>query len=301
MSSKFAVWLAFVLNFSFAIIEFIFGGLFGSSAILADAVHDLGDALAIGISAFLESISNREEDSHYTLGYKRFSLLGAILTAVILITGSSLVILENISKLIEPQPVDHEGMLWLGVIAIAINLTASLIVRKGQTKNESILSLHFLEDTLGWLAVIIVAIILRYTDWYFLDPLLSLLISAFILSKAFPRFWSTLKIFLDAVPEGVDIQQVKSDLEQLDHVTSINQLNLWTMDGLEKNAIVHVCLEHVKHMEVCKEAIRTLLKDCGFQNVTIEVDEDLATHRAHKRKIEELEADQGHGHDHHHH
>ena len=300
MSSKIAVWLAFVLNFSFAIIEFIFGGLFGSSAILADAVHDLGDALAIGISAFLESISNREEDSHYTLGYKRFSLLGAILTAVILITGSSLVILENISKLIEPQPVDHEGMLWLGVIAIAINLTASLIVRKGQTKNESILSLHFLEDTLGWLAVIVVAIILRYTDWYFLDPLLSLLISAFILSKALPRFWSTLKIFLDAVPEGVDIQQVKSDLEQLDHVASINQLNLWTMDGLEKNAIIHVCLEHVKHMEVCKEAIRTLLKDCGFQNVTIEVDEDLATHRAHKRNIEELEVSQSHGHNHHH-
>ena len=300
MSSKFAVWLAFVLNFSFAIIEFIFGGLFGSSAILADAVHDLGDALAIGISAFLESISNREEDSHYTLGYKRFSLLGAILTAVILITGSSLVILENISKLIEPQPVDHEGMLWLGVIAIAINLTASLIVRKGQTKNESILSLHFLEDTLGWLAVIVVAIILRYTDWYFLDPLLSLLISAFILSKALPRFWSTLKIFLDAVPEGVDIQQVKSDLEQLDHVVSINQLNLWTMDGLEKNAVVHVCLEHVNHMEVCKEAIRTLLKDCGFQNVTIEVDEDLATHRAHKRNIEELEVSQSHGHNHHH-
>lgn len=301
MSSKFAVWLAFVLNFSFAIIEFIFGGLFGSSAILADAVHDLGDSLAIGISAFLESISNREEDSHYTLGYKRFSLLGAILTAVILITGSSLVILENISKLIEPQPVDHEGMLWLGVIAIAINLTASLIVRKGQTKSESILSLHFLEDTLGWLAVIVVAIILRYTDWYFLDPVLSLLISAFILSKALPRFWSTLKIFLDAVPEGVDIQQVKSDLEQLEHVASINQLNLWTMDGLEKNAIVHVCLKRMEQMEVCKEAIRALLKERGFQNVTIEVDEDLATHRAHKRNIEELEASQSHGHDHHHH
>ena len=301
MSSKCAVWLAFLLNFSFAIIEFIFGGLFGSSAILADAVHDLGDALAIGISAFLESISNREEDSRYTLGYKRFSLLGAILTAVILITGSTLVILENISKFIEPQPVDHEGMLWLGVIAIVINLTASLIVRKGQTKNESILSLHFLEDTLGWLAVIVVAIILRYTDWYFLDPLLSLGISAFILSQALPRFWSTVKIFLDAVPEGVDIKQVKNDLEQLDNVASINQLNLWTMDGLEKNAIVHVCLEHVKHMEVCKESIRDLLKERGFQNVTIEVDEDLATHRAHKRNIEELEASQSHGHDHHHH
>ena len=301
MSSKCAVWLAFLLNFSFAIIEFIFGGLFGSSAILADAVHDLGDALAICISAFLESISNREEDSRYTLGYKRFSLLGAILTAVILITGSTLVILENISKFIEPQPVDHEGMLWLGVIAIVINLTASLIVRKGQTKNESILSLHFLEDTLGWLAVIVVAIILRYTDWYFLDPLLSLGIFAFILSQALPRFWSTVKIFLDAVPEGVDIKQVKNDLEQLDNVASINQLNLWTMDGLEKNAIVHVCLKRMEQMEVCKEAIRALLKERGFQNVTIEVDEDLATHRSHKRNIEELEASQSHGHDHHHH
>ena len=301
MKTKHAVWIAFFLNLSYAIVEFIAGGIFGSSAVLADSVHDLGDAIAIGISAFLESISNREEDSHYTLGYKRFSLLGAILTAVILITGSSLVILENISKLIESQPVDHEGMLWLGVIAIAINLTASLIVRKGQTKNESILSLHFLEDTLGWLAVIVVAIILRYTDWYFLDPLLSLLISAFILSKAIPCFWSTLKIFLDAVPEGVDINQVKSDLEQLDYVASINQLNLWSMDGLEKNAIVHVCLEHVKHMEVCKESIRDLLKERGFQNVTIEVDEDLATHRSHKRNIEELEASQSHGHDHHHH
>lgn len=300
MKTKHAVWIAFFLNLSYAIVEFIAGGIFGSSAVLADSVHDLGDAIAIGISAFLESISNREEDSHYTLGYKRFSLLGAMVTAVILMTGSVLVILENITKIFHPQPINDEGILWLGIIAISVNVLASLVIRKGQTKNESILSLHFLEDTLGWLAVILMAIVLRFTDWYILDPLLSLAISFFILSKAIPRFWSTLKIFLDAVPEGVDIQQVKSDLEELEPVASINQLNLWTMDGLEKNAIVHVCLKQVEHMEVCKEAIRTLLKDCGFQNVTIEVDADLATHRAHKRNIEELEASQSHGHDHHH-
>ena len=298
MTSKGAVWLVFLLNSVFAMIEFISGGIFHSSAVLADAVHDTGDALAIGLSALLESISNREEDSRYTLGYKRFSLLGALVTAVILMTGSMMVLLENISKLFHPQVVNSQGMFWIGVIAIVINVIASLIVEKGKTKNESILSLHFLEDTLGWLAVILMAIILRFTDWYILDPLLSLAISLFILSKAIPRFWSTLKIFLDAVPEGVDIQKIKSDLEQLDHVASVNQLNLWTMDGLEKNAIIHVCLEDVKHMEVCKESIRDLLKDCGFQNVTIEVDEDLATHRAHKRNMAELEANRNHGHDH---
>ena len=222
MSSKTSIWLAFFLNLSYAIVEFIAGGIFGSSAVLADSVHDLGDAIAIGISAFLESISNREEDSHYTLGYKRFSLLGAMITAVILMTGSVLVILENIAKIFHPQSVNDEGILWLGIIAIIINVLASLVIRKGQTKNESILSLHFLEDTLGWVAVILMAVVLRFTDWYILDPLLSLAISIFILSKAIPRFWSTLKIFLDAVPEGVDIQQVKSDLERLDHVASIN-------------------------------------------------------------------------------
>lgn len=299
MTTKRAVWLAFFLNLSYAIVEFIAGGVFGSSAVLADSVHDLGDAIAIGISAFLETISNREEDSHYTLGYKRFSLLGALVTAVILMTGSVLVILENITKLFHPQPVNDEGILWLGIIAVSINVLASLVVRKGKTKNESILSLHFLEDTLGWVAVILMAIVLRFTDWYILDSLLSLVISIFILSKAILRFWSTLKIFLDAVPEGVDIKRVKSDLEQLDHVASINQLNLWTMDGLEKNAIVHVCLKEIEQMELCKESIRTLLKNYGFQNITIEVDADLETHQAHKRNMEEIEAVQRYEHEHH--
>ena len=285
MKAKYTVWLAFFLNLTYAIVEFIAGGVFGSSAVLADSVHDLGDAIAIGISAFLESISNREEDSHYTLGYKRFSLLGAMVTAVILMTGSVLVILENIAKIFHPQSVNDEGILWLGIIAIIINVLSSLVIRKGQTKNESILSLHFLEDTLGWVAVILMAIVLRFTDWYILDPLLSLVISFFILSKALPRFWRTLKIFLDAVPEGVDIQKIKTDLAELDHVASINQLNLWTMDGLEKNAIVHVCLKEMEHMETCKESIRIFLKDCGFQNITIEVDADLESHQAHKRKV----------------
>ena len=285
MKAKYTVWIAFFLNLSYAIVEFIAGGIFGSSAVLADSVHDLGDAIAIGISALLETISNREEDRHYTLGYKRFSLLGALVTAVILITGSILVILENIAKIFHPQSVNDEGIFWLGIIAITINVLASLVIRKGQTKNESILSLHFLEDTLGWVAVILMAIVLRFTDWYILDPLLSIAISFFILSKALPHFWSTLKIFLDAVPEGVDIQKIKTDLAELDHVASINQLNLWTMDGLEKNAIVHVCLKEMEHMETCKESIRIFLKYCGFQNITIEVDVDLESHQAHKRKV----------------
>ena len=296
MKTKYAVWVAFFLNLTYAIVEFIAGGIFGSSAVLADSVHDLGDAIAIGISAFLETISNREEDNQYTLGYKRFSLLGALVTAIILMTGSVLVILENVTKILNPQPVNDEGILWLGIIAITINLLASLVVGKGKTKNESILSLHFLEDTLGWLAVILMAIVLRFTNWYILDPLLSLVISFFILSKALPRFWSTLKIFLDAVPEGLDIEQVKNGLERLDNVASLNQLNLWTMDGLEKNAIVHLCLEDWEQMTETKNQVRQLLEERGVQNITIEVDTSQSNHAQHKRKVTALEQHHGHQH-----
>ena len=296
MKAKYTVWIAFFLNLSYAIVEFIAGGIFGSSAVLADSVHDLGDAIAIGISALLETISNREEDRHYTLGYKRFSLLGALVTAVILITGSILVILENITKLFNPQPVNDEGILWLGIIAVSINLLASLVVRKGKTKNESVLSLHFLEDTLGWLAVILMATILKFTDWYILDPLLSLVISIFILTKAIPRFWSALKIFLDAVPEGLDSEKLEKNLLSLENVKSINQLSIWSMDGLENNAIVHLCLEDWVGMEESKEAIRNQLRQNGIHNITIEVDTSQSNHAQHKRRVTALEQPHGHQH-----
>ncbi len=289
MSSKTSIWLAFFLNLSYAIVEFIAGGIFGSSAVLADSVHDLGDAIAIGISALLETISNREEDRQYTLGYKRFSLLGAMLTAVILMIGSVLVILENVTKIVHPQPVNEKGILWLGIIAVAINVLASLVVRKGKTKNESILSLHFLEDTLGWLAVILMAIILRYTNWYILDPLLSLVISIFILSKAIPRFWSTLKIFLDAVPEGVETSDLEKDLEALPNVNSVNQLSIWSMDGLENNAVVHICIKDWEQMMETKEVVRQCLEERGVQNITIEVDSSQSNHAQHKRRGRNIE------------
>ena len=296
MKAKYAVWVAFFLNLTYAIVEFIAGGVFGSSAVLADSVHDLGDAITIGISAFLETISNREEDNRYTLGYKRFSLLGALVTSIILMIGSVLVILENIAKIFHPQPVNDEGILWLGIIAITINIVSSLVVGKGKTKNESILTLHFLEDTLGWVAVILMAIVLRFTDWYILDSLLSLVISIFILTKALPRFWSTLKIFLDAVPEGVETGDLEKDLETLTNVKSVNQLSIWSMDGLENNAIIHICIKDWEKIMETKEAVRQFLEERGVQNITIEVDSSQINHSQHKRRVTALEQPHEHQH-----
>ena len=279
MKSSRNMTIAFLLNFSFAIIEFIFGLLFHSSAVLADAIHDTGDALAIGLSTFFEKISTRKEDRNYTLGYKRYSLLGALLTSVILLVGSTLVIVENVPKLLAPEKVNYDGMLVLGIVAIAVNTAASRVVSHGHSHNESILSLHFLEDILGWLAVILVSLILRFTDWYFLDPLLSLVIAGFILSKAMPKFWENIRIFLDHVPSDVDLSQLYQEIAALENVRAITQLNVWTTDGLEKFAMLHICLENPNLLAETQANLRQKLLAYGIAKVTIQTDESLQEHQ----------------------
>ena len=275
MKSSRNMTIAFLLNFSFAIIEFIFGLLFHSSAVLADAIHDTGDALAIGLSTFFEKISTRKEDRNYTLGYKRYSLLGALLTSVLLLVGSTLVIVENVPKLLAPEKVNYDGMLVLGIVAIAVNTAASRVVSHGHSHNESILSLHFLEDILGWLAVILVSLILRFTDWYFLDPLLSLVIAGFILSKAMPKFWENIRIFLD----HVDLSQLYQEIAVLENVRAITQLNVWTTDGLEKYAMLHICLENPNLLAETQIVLRQKLLAYGIAKVTIQTDESLQEHQ----------------------
>ena len=279
MKSSRNMTIAFLLNLSFAIIEFIFGLLFHSSAVLADAIHDTGDALAIGLSTLFEKISTRKEDRNYTLGYKRYSLLGALLTSVILLVGSTLVIVENVPKLLAPEKVNYDGMLVLGIVAIAVNTAASRVVSHGHSHNESILSLHFLEDILGWLAVILVSLILRFTDWYFLDPLLSLVIAGFILSKAMPKFWENIRIFLDHVPSDVDLSQLYQEIAVLENVRAITQLNVWTTDGLEKYAMLHICLENPNLLAETQIVLRQKLLAYGIAKVTIQTDESLQEHQ----------------------
>ena len=279
MKSSKNMTIAFLLNFSFAIIEFIFGLLFHSSAVLADAIHDTGDALAIGLSTFFEKISTRKEDRNYTLGYKRYSLLGALLTSVILLVGSTLVIVENIPKLFAPEKVNYDGMLVLGIFAIVVNTAASRVVSHGHSHNESILSLHFLEDILGWVAVVVVSLILRFTDWYFLDPLLSLVIAGFILSKALPKFWENIQIFLDHVPSDVDLSQLYQEIAALENVRAITQLNVWTTDGLEKYAMLHICLENPNLLAETQVVLRQKLLAHGIAKVTIQTDESLQEHQ----------------------
>lgn len=263
----------FMLNLTFSVVEFILGALFNSAAILSDAVHDLGDSLSIGLALFFQKFSTKEANERYSFGHRRFSLLGALITSVILIVGSILVILNSIPLLVDPQPVNSKGMFWLSIVAIGINGYAAWLISKGTSKNEKVLNLHMLEDVLGWIGVLIVSIVLNFTDWFILDPILSLVIASYILAKAIPNLLENAAIFLEAVPKGVDIRALEKDIKHIATVHAISHFHMWSIDG-EENAVamtVYVNTEDTKKQEQVKEEIRYLIKDANVTHSTIEI------------------------------
>lgn len=266
----------FALNALFAVAEFIFGILFNSAAILSDAVHDLGDSLSIGLAWFFQKISNKEANEKYSFGHRRFSLLGALSTSVVLVAGSVLMIVRSFPLLFNPKPVHHQGMFWVAIAAIAINGFATWLLSSGSSTNEKVLSLHMLEDVLGWVGVLVVSIILRYREWYFLDPLLSIAIAIFILTRTIPGFLSIAKVFLESVPEDIDIQQVEQAIYAIDEVHAVSHLHIWSIDG-EENAFavtVYVSAEEVDQFENIREEIRQLVKGHNVTHSTIEIVSD---------------------------
>ncbi|WP_232219603.1 cation diffusion facilitator family transporter [Carnobacterium pleistocenium] len=265
--------IVFILNLTFSIAEFILGALFNSAAILSDAVHDLGDSLSIGLALFFQKISTKEANERYSFGHRRFSLLGALITSVILIAGSILVIMNSIPLLVDPQPVNANGMFWLSIVAIGINGYAAWLISRGTSKNEKVLNLHMLEDVLGWIGILIVSIVLNFTDWFILDPILSLVIASYILSKAIPGLLENAAIFLEAVPKGVDIKALENNVKLIDSVHAVSHFHMWSIDG-EENAVaitIYVNTEDTKQQEQVKEEIRYLIKDANVTHSTIEI------------------------------
>lgn len=272
--------IVFILNLGFAIIEFIYGTIFNSMAILSDAVHDLGDSISIGFALIFQLISQKKAkaNSEYTFGYSRFSLLGALVTGAILLVGSILMIVNSIPLLFNPEPTNAQGMFWLAIIAILINGLASWILSKGSSRNESMLNLHMLEDVLGWIGVLIVSLVLYFTDLYILDSILAIAISLFILSKAIPNFWGTLKILLNASPESIDIEQVKNQILQLPGVKNISHLHIWSIDGEENVMTVTIFVEKSMNEKQMISTKRNIIKIAHEMNVkqhyTIELTKD---------------------------
>ena len=222
--------VAFIINLLFSIVEFIGGAFTNSVAIISDAVHDMGDSISIGISYLLEKKSKQKPDKNYTYGYIRYSIIGSLITTIILIVGSILVIYNAIKRIINPVDINYNGMLILALLGVIINYIAVRVTHKGHSLNQKAINLHMLEDVFGWAIVLVGAIIMKFTKIYILDPILSIIVSCYIFIHALRNLKQTIDIFLEKTPSNINIDDVKKTLKEIEGVKDIHHVHFWSID-----------------------------------------------------------------------
>lgn len=261
--------VAFFLNLIFAFIELVGGLMTNSIAILSDALHDFGDCISLGIAYVLQRKSNNPADNKFTYGYKRFSLLGSVFLSAVLVISSTFILIEAGKRLFEPQMVDAKGMLFLAILGIIVNGAAALRLRRGITLNERAVFLHIMEDVLSWIAILVASIVMMFVHLPILDSILSIGIAIWVLTNVYKNLRSTFKVMLQASPEGVDIELVKSEIETLPNVESIHDLHIWSQDGNSHVMTLHL-VTNVSETTTLKESIRNLAKKHNILHTTIE-------------------------------
>lgn len=269
MKTQKSILIAFVLNLSFSLFEVI-GGLFtGSVAILSDAVHDIGDAASIGISYLLEKRSKKQPDQKYSYGYAGYSVIGALITTLFLISGSLVMIFNAVERLISPAELKGNAMIVISLVGVIVNLFAAYFTHKGDSLNQRAVSLHMLEDVLGWLSVLTGAIIIRLTGFTFIDPIMSVCISVFILVSTLKNMKEITELFLNKVPDGIELSVLKKELVKTEGVFDIHHIHIWK-DSQNNYATMHIVTNG--EVERIKREIRNKLQNYGIFHVTLETE-----------------------------
>lgn len=295
MRSDKKILFAFLLNLFFSVFELIGGALTGSVAIISDSLHDLGDAAGIGISWYLERKSKKQPDQRYTYGYGRYSVLGGLVTSLILLFGSVFIIFNAANRLLHPTPIHYDGMLLLAVIGTGMNLAAAWLTRGGNSLNQKAINLHMLEDVLGWVVVLIGAVVMRLTNFLFLDPLLSIAVALFILINAVRTLKEALNLFLEKSPQGMGAEDIRSLLCSMEQIKDVHHIHLWSLDGQQVYATMHIVSNAEPH--ALKEQVRDTLFHHGIHHATLELEaegEPCTEPHCH------IEAHCAHAHHHHH-
>ena len=271
MKTERNILVAFILNISFSIFELI-GGLFTNSvSIMSDAVHDLADAISIGISLILEKISKKKPNEEYTYGYIRYSVFGALITTTILTVGSILVIIGGVNRIINPRIINYDGMIIFAIFGVVINFMAAYFTKEGDSVNQKAVNLHMLEDVLGWVVVLIGSILMKFTDISIIDSIMSICIAIFILINAFKNLKNILDLFLEKTPKNISIKNLKNDLLKIKDVVDVHHVHVWSMDGISNYATMHVVTKS-DNQQTLKNKIKKELKKIGIIHTTVEIE-----------------------------
>ncbi len=295
MKTEKNILIAFVLNFAFSIFELIGGAFTNSIAIISDSIHDMGDALSIGISFLLEKKSKKHPDETHTYGYTRYSVIGSVITTVILLIGSIVVIFNSVKRILNPSEINYNGMIIFAIIGVVVNFIAALATKDGDSLNQKAVNLHMLEDVLGWAVVLIGAIVMKFANIPIIDPILSIVVAIFIFINAIKNLKVVLDLFLEKTPHGILVSDIKTHLLEIEGVVDVHHIHIWSMDSYNNFATMHiVCNGEAAKI---KERVRQKLKEHHIQHATIETERE---NEECCQKVCHIESHHSHHHHHHH-
>ena len=247
------IFIAFLLNFIFTIVEVVGGVLTNSVAILSDAVHDFGDSLSIGMGWFLEKKANKEGNEKFTFGYMRMRTLSAFLTCAVLLIGSAVIIYESIIRLINPEPINSMWIFIISIFGIIFNGLAVLRTNRSENINEKSINLHILEDVLGWIVVFIGSIFLWAFNIVWLDSVMSIGIAIFVLFHAVKNLIEIFNIFMEKAPNKIKISNLKEHLLKNKLIKNLHHVHVWTLDGQVVIATCHIIVgDEAKKEDIVK-------------------------------------------------
>jgi cobalt-zinc-cadmium efflux system protein len=268
--------IATVLNLVISVAEIIGGLMSNSLALISDAFHNLSDGLATFIAWIANKISRRPSTLKRTFGYKRIEILAAMLNAVVLVVVTVWLFYEAAGRIMEPEPIKGGLMIVVAIIGLLANLAAVLILHSDSRKNINVKAayLHLLGDTLSSVAVIIGGILIYFFEIYWIDPVITILIGLYLLKETWRILKQANDILMQGVPEGLDLELIRSDVEKIPEIANIHHVHVWNLDDHSIHFECHVELKKDYHLSETGEIqlkIESLLKEkYDISHVTIQ-------------------------------
>ena len=264
--------IGITLNILFVLVEFGIGFYYDSLGLLSDAGHNLGDVASLVLAMLAFRLAKVHPNSRYIYGYKKSTVLVSLLNAVILLVAVGIIIAESIDKLLHPVPVEGAAIAWTAGVGVIVNAVTAWLFMKDKEKDLNVKGayLHMAADTLVSVGVVISGIIIMYTGWTLVDPIIGLVIAVIIVISTWGLLHDSLRLSLDGVPVGIDSEKVGQIILAQPGVESFHHLHIWALSTTETALTAHIVIENLRYMEEVKHAVKHQLEHVGIHHATLE-------------------------------
>lgn len=260
------------LNVAFVVVEFVVGLWSGSMGLLSDAGHNLSDVAGLLLAMLAFRLAQARATPRYTYGYKKSTVLVSLLNSVILLIAVGVIVVESIRRFYHPVAVGGAAIAWTAGIGVLINgFTAWLFLRdKEHDLNVKGAYLHMAADALVSVGVLISGLVIAWTGWTPIDPIVGLVVAGVIVASVWSLLRDSLRLALDGVPAGIGVEQLTRRMEQVPAVASIHHVHVWAISTTENALTAHVVLADFSSLERVKCALKQLLAEEGIAHATLE-------------------------------